>query len=98
LVYTIRYVARVTADPSGKAATIAGRRYLLITLRPAQAHTASGRPTISRSVQADGYPVLERWTLAGDFEGVVTLAVGLPGTVSIRTGELPRRLYVDFRS
>jgi hypothetical protein len=33
---------RVTADPSGKPIILSGQRYLLITLRPAQAHGASG--------------------------------------------------------
>jgi hypothetical protein len=96
--YTIRYVSTVIADPSGKTVTIPGQRYLLIILNEAQAHTAAGAPTVSRLVHVPGYPVLTSWALAGDFEGVVRLAVGLSGTASIRVGELPGRLYIDFKS
>lgn len=95
--YALRYASTVIADPSGKTITLPGRRYLVIVVREAQAHTGSGAPTISRLTQVPGYPVLTSWALAGDFEGVVTLAVGLQGTASIRVGELPGRLYLDFR-
>jgi hypothetical protein len=50
--YQIRYVAHVTADPSGTALTVPGRSYLLITLRPANAHTAACAATITRRSQA----------------------------------------------
>jgi hypothetical protein len=95
--YTLSYSTRVTADPSGRAITMPGRRFLIITLRPAQAHGDSGSPAVSRTVQRPGYPGLMSWTLAGDFESVVTLAAGLPDTASVRVAELPGRLYVDVR-
>jgi hypothetical protein len=96
--YTIKYVTLVTADPSGQAITVPGRQYLLITLRPAQAHADSGSPAISQRVQELGYPVLAGSALAGDFEGTVTLAAGLQQAASIRVGELPGHLYIDFKS
>jgi hypothetical protein len=96
--YDIRYVGQVIADPSGKPITLPGRSFLLITLRPAQAHAGSGAPTVTRDVQALGYPVLKGYALAGDFEGVLTLALGLRGTASIRVGELPDRWYIDVRA
>jgi hypothetical protein len=96
--YTIRYVTQVSADPSGMAISMPGRRFLLLTLRPAQAHTGSGAATISRQVQVAGYPMLTSWAVAGDFEGVVTLALGLRDTASIRVGELPGRLYIDLKT
>jgi hypothetical protein len=96
--YDIRYVTQVTADPSGKPITLAGRSYLLITLRPAQAHDDSGAPTITVPKQALGYPMLKSYALAGDFEGVFTLALGLHDTTSIRVGELPGLLYIDVRA
>jgi hypothetical protein len=94
--YDVRHVTQVFADPSGKPVTLPGRSYLLITLHPAQAHSA-GAPTIARSVQATGYPVLKGYALAGDFEGVLTLALGLQGPTSIRVGELPGHWYIDLR-
>jgi hypothetical protein len=96
--YTIRYVSQVTADPSGHAITVPGRRHLLLTLRQAQAHTSTGAATISRQVQVLSSPMLSGWALAGDFEGVVTIAIGLHATTSIRVGELPGRLYIDVKS
>lgn len=96
--YYIRHVTQVLADPSGKPINLPGRSYLLITLRPAQGHTDSGTPTISRGVQALGYPMLTGYALEGDFEGVINLALGLNETASFRAGELPGRLYIDVKS
>jgi hypothetical protein len=96
--YDIRYVTQVTADPSGKPITLPGRSYLLITLHPAQAHTASGASTIIRPVRTLGYPMLTSYAVVGDFEGVFTVALGLHDTTSIRLGELPGHLYIDVRA
>jgi hypothetical protein len=90
-------VDRVTTDASGVPIALPGRHYALITLREAAAHSAAGAATISRTVRLPGYPALHSWVLAGDSEGVVTIAVGLPAEVSVRAGELPGRLYIDFK-
>jgi hypothetical protein len=95
--YDIRYVSQVIADASGKTITMPGQRFLLITLKPAQGHTAAGVPTLAQQVQVPGYRALRSWALAGDFEGVVRIAVGLPGRLSIRTGELAGRIYIDVK-
>jgi hypothetical protein len=42
--------------------------------------------------------MLKGYALAGDFEGVLTLALGLQAPTSIRVGELPGRLYIDLRA
>jgi hypothetical protein len=96
--YSIKYATHVTADPSGRTITVPGRSYLLITLRPAQAHTDSGSAKTARLTQALNYPVLKGYTLVGDWEGVLTLALGLQATTGIRVGELPGRLYIDLRA
>jgi hypothetical protein len=88
--YTIRYVAHVIADPSGKTITLPGKRFVLITLRPAQG-------TLPTKVQVVKYPMLRSWVLAGDFEGVVSIGIGLRSRTSVRVGELKGRLYVDFK-
>ena len=95
--FEIRYVPQVTADPSGKPIILPGQRYLLITLQPAQAHDSSGGSTVARLAPALGYPVLKGYALAGDFEGVFTLALGLSGPASIRIGELPGHWYIDVK-
>lgn len=96
--YEIRYVSRVTADPSGAPVTLPGRSYLVITFRPANAHTAAGVATISRRAHALSYPELRAYVLGSDFEGVVTLALGLQNRAAIRVGEIPGHWYVDVRS
>lgn len=95
--YTVRYVSQVTTGASGVQIALPGQRFALITLHEAQAHSAAGVATISRTVRLPGYPALRSWVLAGDDEGVVTIAVGLPSLASVRTGELPGHLYIDFR-
>jgi hypothetical protein len=95
--YSVRYVTGVVADASGKTIALPGVRYLLITLQPAQAHTDVGSPTVTRGIRQPRFPALASWVLAGDFEGVVRIALGLSGPASVRTGELPGRIYVDVR-
>jgi hypothetical protein len=96
--YTIRSVGRVVADASGKPIALPGTLYLLITLRPTQAHKDSGVATVRGGVVSLNLPTLAGYALAGDFEGVVTVAVGLRGKTGIRVGELPGRVYVDFQN
>jgi len=96
--YDMRYVTQVSADPSGEPIALPGHSFLLVTLRPAQAHGEAGAPTIVRSMRVLGYPVLKSYAVAGDFEGVVTVALGLARTTSIRVGELPGHLYIDVRA
>lgn len=95
--YRIQFVRQVSADPSGKPIKLPGRRFLLITLRPTQAHKSSGASTLPTKVQVLGLPMLKAWVLAGDFEGVVSIGVGLRAKTSIRVGELRGRLFIDFK-
>lgn len=95
--YSVRYVDHVIADPSGQVVSMPGVRYLQITLRPAQAHSDAGAATVTAGVRRPGFPALTSWALAGDFEGVVNIALGLTGQVSMRTGELPGRIYIDVK-
>ena len=41
--------------------------------------------------------MLAGWALAGDFEGYVTVAVGLNAEAMVRVGELADRLYIDVK-
>jgi hypothetical protein len=96
--YTIAYAKSLTADPSGQAITVPGQRYLILTLRPAQAHTGSGAATITPRARVLGYPMLKGYALAGDLEGVVAVALGLREATSIRVGQLPGHLYLDVKA
>jgi len=92
--YDVRYVARPVADGTGEPVTMPGRRFLRIRLEPAEAHDQAGASTVVRTATL-GYPVLEAYAVTGDFEGVVTVVLGLADEVAFRVAELPGRVYVD---
>lgn len=95
--YDVRYVSQVIADGSGSPITMPGHRYLLITFRPAQGHDDSGHATIAAR-QALNYPMLKGYVVAGDSEGVLTIALGLERTTGFTVNELPGRIYIDVAS
>jgi hypothetical protein len=85
--YDIRYVDVVTADGSGLPVTVPGRYHLRLTFRPAQAHDEQGGgPERSMTL---GLPMLKAYAITGDFEGVLTIVLGLDGAVGFRVVELP---------
>jgi hypothetical protein len=92
--YDARYVSTVTEDASGRQVAMPGRRYLQVRFRPAQGHDDAGRTTLARRALL-GLPMLKGYVVTGDFEGVLTVTLGLDDTVGFRAGELPGRVYVD---
>jgi hypothetical protein len=92
--YAVRYVPSVTADGSGRPIAVPGRSFLLIVLDPAQAHTDAGAVTVSGTHRI-GLPMLVSYAVAGDYEGHVSIALGLAATTGFRVGELSGRVYVD---
>jgi hypothetical protein len=96
--YTVRYVDEVREDGSGRLVTMPGRRYLLIVFDPAQAHTEEGTALVIPTRRTLDYPMLRGYVLVGDFEGYVSVALGLDDVVGYRVGELPGnpgRIYLD---
>lgn len=92
--YTVRYVPEVRADPSDRRVAVPGSHYLLIVFTPAQAHDDEGVATVS-GTHSVSLPAIRGWAVAGDFEGHVSVAIGLDRVSGFRTGELPGRVYVD---
>jgi hypothetical protein len=92
--YSVRYVSEVRADPSDKPVRVPGRRFLLVVLNPAQAHRDDGTATVS-GTHSTGLPMLKGYAIAGDFEGYVSVALGLDDVVGYRVGEVPGRIYLD---
>jgi hypothetical protein len=95
--YQVRYVNQVVEDPSGRPADVPGRQHLQITFRQLQAHDDSGF-VLSPRAGTFTYPRLRAYAVVGDFEGVVTVALGLDDVVGYRVGELPgqpNRVYLD---
>jgi hypothetical protein len=93
--YDIWYVSKVVAGASGKSVSVPGQRYLLITIHPAQGHAGSGASTIARLSASTGYPMLKGYAVTGDFDGVLSVVVGLAKATAFRVGRLSGRLYVD---
>jgi len=95
--YAIHYVDEVRADPSDQPVTMPGRRYLLIVFTLAQAHTEAGQSSVAPMSMTLDYPMLRGYSIVGDFEGHVSVALGLDDVVGFRAGELgsPNRIYVD---
>jgi hypothetical protein len=95
--YTVRYVDKVLADGSGRPVSVPGRRYLLVVFTPAQAHRDDGTPTV-----AGTHPLhlsnVRGYAVAGDFEGHVSIGVGMDSVTRYRVGELPGRVYLDVAS
>jgi len=92
--YTARYVPQVLADPSDRPVKVPGRRWLLVVMNPAQAHRDGGGATVS-GIHRTGLPMLKGYAITGDFEGHVSIALGLDDVVGYRVGELPGRIYLD---
>ena len=98
---SVRYVDRVLADGSGEPVTVAGRAFLLVRFEEAQAHTDAGSPTVARRpVLGGGLTTVREIALAGDYEGYVTVAIGVSDKAAFRVIELksPTRIVVDVRS
>lgn len=93
--YEARYVSHVVEDASGRPAHVPGHRFLQVTFRPTQAHDDAGHSTVTARHRTVDYPTLEAYAIVGDFEGVVSVALGLDDVVAYRVGELPGRIYVD---
>lgn len=93
--YAVTFVTRVIRDGSGQIVTMPGSTYLVIRLTPTQGHRADGTGELSQSVRAVDYPMLRSYAVTGDFEGVLSVALGLADGTRYRVGELPGRIYLD---
>lgn len=91
-----RYVDRVVADGSGNTVVLAGDAFLLVRFEGGQAHTDAGAPTVADRSRP-GLAALTEIAVAGDYEGYVTIALGLTAKRPFRVLELsnPTRVVVD---
>lgn len=94
---TARYVAHLTADPSGRTIAIAGRAILQVTLASAVAHNNAGTTTAPTRLAV---PLPNAMTVvrSGDFESVVSYGIGLAQRAKIHLFTLthPNRVVVDI--
>ncbi len=93
----MRLVSQVTEDASGNPVPLLGNANLLVVARNARGHSANGTTTF---VPASITPLcanLRQIKKAGDFEGIVSLGVGLKHTAGFRVFRLtnPTRVVID---
>ena len=97
--YVIEYVDKPVRDCGrGEVVPVGGDGFLMVTLQPANAHTASGQPTV-RNVQPNSdSKLLNDLKLICDFEAEVQWVMGLSSPNRYRVLELtnPARLVVDI--
>ncbi|TMC06204.1 MAG: hypothetical protein E6J41_19615 [Chloroflexi bacterium] len=86
---------RFALDPKGETVTLDGARGVLIVLRGASNHDSFAGAT---DVHV-GLPAIREARMVGDFEGVVSWALGIdgPGYVRVTTLTGPDRLVVDVQ-
>jgi hypothetical protein len=92
--YSAKYVSEVRQDPSGKPVTVPGAQHLLIVLTPAQAHRDDGSSTVT-GVHPVNLPAIKSYAVVGDYEGYVSIALGVNAKTGYRIGELSDRIYID---
>jgi hypothetical protein len=96
--YKVAYLAGPAYDcGAGEPKEVAGSAVLEVDLRPANAHTEEGQPTIPFRERPLDLPVLKEIERTCDFEAVVTWALGVAGPKRFRVMELsgPPRLAID---
>ena len=97
--YKIEYVDDVRQCGSGNAVSLAGAARLEITFTPAQAHNDKGRATVKKREQKFAYKILKEAEITCDFEGDVTVALGVSAPNKYQVLELknPTRLAIDIK-
>jgi hypothetical protein len=97
--YWVKYVARVTEDPSGRLVPLRGGAKLQITVQ-APSFNVNGQPTYRPAnrrelVNVSGYRTFRQVAWAGSFEGQTTVGLGVRARLPFRVFTLPGRLVVD---
>lgn len=94
---TVTYEEVLRMDGSGDKVELKGRKNVLVRLEPARAHRTNGSSTIPTGAVL-GFPEIREWRVLGDFEGVVTLGIGVSRKRSVEVTPLmhPRRLVIDI--
>jgi hypothetical protein len=96
----LEYVDRpARACGSGEEVRLEGEGWLAVRLRPAQAHTDAGAPTVTERRLGPDLRALREWAVTCDFEADVSVVLGLASPGGYRTAVLrdPLRLVVDVR-
>ncbi len=102
--YEVRYQSEISYDGSGEPVDLAGDAFLQLVFNPAQAHDDEGRSTLPGPPVEPvgvGYQALQAYVLNGDFEGYVSIALGLSDKVGFNVAHFNNDagndvIYVDI--
>ena len=94
--YRVRYVKRIVEDGSGRPVALRGTKRIRVVFQNARGHTEGGTNLLP-DVRTPLCPNLRQVKLAGDFEGVVTLGLGLRRKTGFRVFRLSGRTVIDIR-
>jgi hypothetical protein len=94
--YQVKYVSAKSAGRPARAIARRGDHYLMIMIFPAQSHRRSGASTVSPISARASFPVLRGYSVASDFEGVVSVVAVVTKAPPFRVGILRKRLFVDM--
>jgi hypothetical protein len=95
--YDVRYVSQIVQDGSGNPVSLLGNYRLRVLIQNARGHTSNGTTDLIPNVMTPLCPNLRQMKDAGDFEGVVTLGLGLRRRTGFRVFRLtnPTRVVID---
>ena len=95
--YHVEYIAQPTHCGSGLPAQVAGRSWLQVRFRPAQAHNEEGGSTVGTLQKRTRLRIVREIQEVCDFEGEVTWIIGLDTRRGYRVLDLgnPPRVVVD---
>jgi hypothetical protein len=97
--HAVAYTAPpILADGSGLPVAVAGDAFLAVRFSPAVAHDESGQPTTATRALAPSLATLVELKQTGDFEAVVSWALGLRRRAAFTVYELanPPRVVIDI--
>ena len=102
--YQIGYRDEIVYDGSGEPVGLPGQAYVQLVFNPAQAHDEAGNSTLaSPPVEpvSVGSAAVESYVLNGDFEGYVSIAIGLTTRAGFRVDHFSKDngnavVYIDF--
>ncbi|MEV7617893.1 hypothetical protein [Streptomyces sp. NPDC089799] len=97
---TVRRVARLYYDGSGKPVPLPGRYFLEIRLHPAAAHDGTGKSVYKGpKLQRIWLPKLKGIAMTGDYEGYVTFGAAFDTRPVYNTSRLhhPERFVLDVK-
>ena len=89
--YSVRYESEIAYDGSGEPVDLEGDAFIQLVFNPAQAHDDQGGSTLQTAPVTPvdvGFPSLRSYVMNGDFEGYVSVALGLTDKVGFNVDQL----------